>query len=202
LSNSGDRYTAKQIKEIKPSEGGIMARWRININHSSAEFMVRHMMVTWVRGLFTKVTGTLFFDPLTVATSSVEVEIDTASIFTGVDKRDSHLKSEDFLEVEKYPAITFKSNRVEPVALDQGLIHGDLTIRKVTQPIVLDARWSGPAHFNDEGTLYTSFGFRAETMINREDFGMVWNTEMEHGGAMVGKHVYIRLDVEADLTEE
>jgi polyisoprenoid-binding protein YceI len=179
-----------------------MARWRINTNHSSAEFAVRHMMVTWVRGLFTKVTGTLSFDPLTVAASSVEVEIEAKSLFTGVDKRDNHLKSADFLEVEKYPAIIFKSARVEPVALDHALIHGDLTVRGVTQPKVLDARWSGPAHFNDEGTLFTSFGFRAETMINREDFGMVWNTEMEHGGVMVGKHVYIRLDVETDLAGE
>ena len=179
-----------------------MARWSINTNHSSAEFAVRHMMVTWVRGLFTKVTGTLSFDPLTVAASSVEVEIETKSLFTGVDKRDNRLKSADFLEVEKYSTITFKSTRVEPVALDHAWIHGNLTMRGVTQPIVLDARWSGPAHFNDEGTLYTSFGFRAETMINREDFGMVWNTEMEYGGVMVGKHVYIRLDVEADLAQE
>lgn len=179
-----------------------MARWRINSSHSSAEFAVRHMMVTWVRGLFTKVTGTLSFDPLTVAASSVEVEIEANSLFTGVDKRDNHLKSADFLEVGKYPAIIFKSTRVEPVALDHAWVHGNLTIRGVTQPKVLDARWSGPAHFNDEGTLFTSFGFRAETMINREDFGMVWNTEMEHGGVMVGKHVYIRLDVETDLAGE
>jgi polyisoprenoid-binding protein YceI len=178
-----------------------MAKWQINTNHSSAQFAVRHMMVTWVSGLFTKVTGTLSFDPLTVAASSVEVEIEAGSIFTGVEKRDNHLKSDDFLEVIKYPAITYKSASVEPVALDQARIHGDLTIRGVTRPLVLDARWSGPAHFNDEGTLYTSFGFRAETLLNREDFGMVWNTEMEHGGVMVGKHVYIRLDVETDLTE-
>jgi polyisoprenoid-binding protein YceI len=179
-----------------------MARWRVNTNHSAAEFAVRHMMVTWVRGLFTKVTGTLSFDPLTVAASSVEVEIDAGSIFTGVDKRDNHLKSDDFLGVETYPTITFKSTRVESVALDHAWIHGDLTMRGVTRPLVLDAHWSGPAHFNDEGTLYTSFGFRAETMINREDFGMVWNTEMEHGGVMVGKHVYISLDLETDRAEE
>jgi polyisoprenoid-binding protein YceI len=179
-----------------------MARWRININHSAAAFAVRHMMVTWVRGLFTQVTGALSFDPLTVADSSVEVKIDAGSLFTGVEKRDNHLKSIDFLEVEKYPTITFKSTKVEPVALSHAWVHGDLTIRGVTQPIVLDARWSGPAHFNDEGTLYTSFGFRAKTMINRENFGMVWNTEMEHGGVMVGKHVYITLDVETDLTGE
>jgi polyisoprenoid-binding protein YceI len=176
-----------------------MAKWVIETDHSSATVAVRHMMVTWVQGLFTKVTGTISFDPSDVAASVVEVEIEAGSLFTGVDKRDNHLKSDDFLDVEKYPAIIFKSTRVEPVALDHAWVHGNLTLRGMTHPVVLDARWSGPAHFNDEGTLYTSFGFRAETRINREDFGMVWNTGMEHGGVMVGKHVYIRLNVEADL---
>jgi polyisoprenoid-binding protein YceI len=179
-----------------------MATWVLGSDHSSATFAVRHMMVTLVRGIFTKVTGTLTFDPVNVATSAVEVEIAAASLFTGVGQRDDHLKSADFLEVEKYPAITFKSTRVEPVALDQAWVHGDLTIRGVTRPVVLDTRWSGPAHFNDEDILYTSFGFRARTMINREDFNMVWNTEMEHGGVMVGRHVYIKVDSEADLVEE
>jgi polyisoprenoid-binding protein YceI len=178
-----------------------MAKWVLGSDHSSATFAVRHMMVTWVRGIFTKVTGTLTFDPLDVAPSAVEVEIEAGSLFTGVDRRDDHLKSADFLDVERYPIITFKSTRVEPVALDHAWVHGDLTMRGVTKPVVLDARWSGPAYFNDEGTLYTSFGFRAETMINREDFGMFWNTEMEHGGVMVGKHVYIRIDSEVDLVE-
>jgi polyisoprenoid-binding protein YceI len=179
-----------------------MATWILGSDHSSATFAVRHMMVTWVRGIFTQVTGTLTFDPLNVAASAVEVEIAATSLFTGVERRDAHLKSADFLEVEKYPTIIFKSTRVEPVALDQAWVHGDLTIRGVTRPVLLDARWSGPAHFNDEGTLYTSFGFRAETMINREDFDMVWNTEMEHGGVMVGRHVYIKVDSEADLVKE
>ncbi len=178
-----------------------MARWIINTNHSSAEFAVRHMMVTWVRGLFTQLTGTLSFDPLTVTASSVEVEIEAKSLFTGVDKRDNHLKSADFLEVEKYPVITFKSTSVEPVGLDRAWVHGDLIIRGVSQSVVLDVRWAGPAHFNDEGVIYTSFGFRAETKINREDFGIVWNTEMGQGGFMVGKHLYIRLDSEVDLVD-
>ena len=176
-----------------------MAKWVLASDHSSASFAVRHMMVTWVRGLFTKVTGTLIFDPLDIAASTLEVEIAADSLFTGVGQRDDHLKSADFLEVHKYPAITFKSTRVEPVALDHALVLGDLTIRGVTRPIVLDARWSGPAQFNDEGTLYTSYGFRGETMINREDFGMDWNTAMEHGGVMVGRHIYIRVDSEVDL---
>jgi polyisoprenoid-binding protein YceI len=179
-----------------------MATWNLGSEHSSATFAVRHMMVTWMRGIFTQVTGTLTFDPLNVAASVVEVEIAAASLFTGVEQRDAHLKSEDFLWVEKYPTITFKSTWVEPVALDQAWVHGDLTIREMTRPVLLDARWSGPAQFNDEGILYTSYGFRAQTMINREDFNMVWNTEMEHGGVMVGRHIYITVDSEADLVEE
>jgi len=179
-----------------------MATWRFSPEHSVAGFAVRHMMVTWVPGRFNKVAGTLRFDPLNVAASSVEVEIEAASIHTGVEQRDAHLKSADFLEVEKYPKITFKSTRVEPAGLDHAWVHGDLTLHGVTRPVVLDVHWSGPAHFDDEGTLYTTFGFRAQARINREDFGMAWNAEMEHGGFMVGKHVYLTLDVEADLVGE
>ena len=179
-----------------------MAKWDINLNHSSAAFDVRHMMVSWVHGMFSKVTGTLNFDPLDVERAAVEVEIDAASLYTGVEQRDNHLKSPDFLEVGKYPAITFKSTRVELAGLDQALVHGDLTIRGVTRPVTLDVHWAGPAHFDDEGKIYTSFGFRATTRINREDFGMVFNTGMEHGGFMVGRHAYLTLNAEVDLVEE
>lgn len=179
-----------------------MAKRHINVNHSSAAFEVRHMMVSWVHGIFTNVTGTLDFDPLDVEQAAVEVEIDAASIYTGVEQRDIHLKSEDFLEVEKYPGIIFKSTRVELAGLDHAYVHGDLTIRGVTRPVTLDVRWSGPAHFDDEGKIYTSFGFRATTKINREDFGMVFNTEMEHGGFMVGRHVFLTLNAEVDLVGE
>ena len=179
-----------------------MAKWNINVNHSSAAFNVRHMMVSWVHGMFSKVTGSLNFDPLDVESAAVEVEIDAASIYTGVEQRDNHLKSPDFLEVAKYPHITFKSTRVEPGGLDQAWVHGDLTIRGVTRPVLLDVRWAGPAHFDDEGKIYTSFGFRGEARINREDFGMVFNMEMEHGGFMAGKHAYLTLNAEVDLLEE
>jgi polyisoprenoid-binding protein YceI len=179
-----------------------MAKWIINANHSSAEFDVRHMMVSWVHGQFNKVTGMLHFDPLNVAESSVEVEIDASGIYTGVEQRDNHLRSPDFLEVEKYPTINFKSTRVEQSGLDQAWVHGELSLHGVTRPVLLDVRWAGPARFDDDGKIYTSFGFRADTKINREDFGMVWNMGMEHGGFMVGKHVYITLNAEADLVEE
>jgi polyisoprenoid-binding protein YceI len=179
-----------------------MAKWNINVNHSSATFDVRHMMVSWVHGIFGGVTGTLNFDPLDVKNAAVEVEIDAASLYTGVEQRDNHLKGPDFLEVAKYPAITFKSTGVELAGLDHAWVHGNLTIRGVTRPVMLDVHWAGPAHFDDEGKIYTSFGFRATTRINREDFGMVFNMEMEHGGFMAGKHVYLTLNAEVDLMEE
>ncbi|MHB8067571.1 MAG: YceI family protein [Desulfobaccales bacterium] len=179
-----------------------MAKWNINVNHSSAAFEVRHMMVSWVHGLFGNVKGTLNFDPLEVESATVEAEIDAASIYTGVEQRDGHLKSADFLEVEKYPAITFKSTRVEPDGLDRALVHGDLTIRGITRPVALDVHWAGPSLFDDDGKIYTSFGFRAKTRINREDFGMVFNMAMEHGGFMSGKHVHLTLNAEVDLLEE
>ena len=179
-----------------------MAKWHINPTHSSAAFEVRHMMVSWVHGLFGSVKGTIDFDPLKLEQAAVQAEIDAASINTGVEQRDGHLKSADFLEVEKYPGITFKSTRVEPDGLDRALVHGDLTIRGVTRPVVLQAKWAGPSRFDDDGKIYTSFGFRAKTRINREDFGMVFNMPMEHGGFMVGRQVHLTLNAEVDLVEE
>ena len=123
-----------------------MAKWIINPHHTVASFSVRHMMVTWVLGLFSKITGTLDFDPLQVANSSVSVEIDASSLATGVAMRDDHLKSPDFFDVAQYPTITFQSTRVEPAGLDHAWVHGDLTIRGITRPVCLDVRWAGPAH--------------------------------------------------------
>jgi len=179
-----------------------MAKWKISSAHTGAEFNVRHMMVSWVHGQFNKITGMVLFDPMKVAASAVEVEIDISTLYTGEEKRDHHLKSPDFLDVEKYPTITFKSTRVEQAGLDHAWVHGDLTLHGVTRPVRLDVRWAGPTRFDDEGRIYTSFGFRAEAKINREDFGVDWNMGIENGGFMVGKHVYITLNAEADLVEE
>lgn len=176
-----------------------MAKWLINANHSSAGFAVRHMMVSWVCGQFSKVSGTLYFDPTQVAVANVTVEIEANSLYTGVEQRDAHLKGPDFLDVERYPLITFKTNRVESLGLDQAWVCGDLGLRGVTRPVRMDVRWAGPAYFDDEGKICTSFGFRAETQINREDFGMTFNAEMEHGGVMVGRQVFLTLNAEVDL---
>lgn len=104
--------------------------------------------------------------------------------------------------MENFPTITFTSHRVEPAGLDHAWMYGNLTIRGITQPVLLDVHWAGPARFEDEGEIYVSFGLRAETKINREDFGMMFNTELENGGFMVGKHVYLTINAEIDLVEE
>lgn len=179
-----------------------MAKWRLDPEHTVAVFEVRHMMVTWVNGRFTRVSGTLRFDPTDAARSFVEVEIDAASLFTGVERRDNHLKSPDFLDVERFPAITFRSTGVEVAGLGHCKVHGALSIHGVTRPATLDVRYAGPSAFDDDDRRYTTYGFRATTEINREDFGMAWNMELERNGFMVGKHVGITLDAEADLEEE
>jgi polyisoprenoid-binding protein YceI len=179
-----------------------MAKWNLNLHHSQAVFAVRHLMVTWVVGMFSKVAGTLLFDFLEVASSSVAVEIDTASLHTGIDQRDEHLKSPDFFDVAKYPAITFKSTGVEPAGLEHAWVHGDLTLRGVTRPIKLDVRWAGPSHLEDQGTIYTSYGFQAKAQLNREDFGLVFNVPLEHGGVGISRQVYLTLNAEVDLVEE
>lgn len=179
-----------------------MAKFVLDPDHTAAEFTVRHMMVTWVCGRFSKVSGRLYFDPLKIAESTVDAEIDVASISTGVEKRDNDLRSPNYFDVEKYPKITFKSTHVECTGLDHCLVHGDLTIHGVTQPVTLEVQWAGPSHFQDDDRMYTTFGFQATTRVNREDFGMLSNMELEHGGFMVGKHAYLMLNAEADLIEE
>ncbi len=162
----------------------------------------RHLMVTWVTGMFSRLQGTLRFDPLKVAEAAVEVEIEANSLHTGIEQRDEHLKSPDFFDVARYPTITFKSTLVEPAGLEHAWVHGELTLHGVTKPVALDVRWAGPSHLEDEGAIYTSYGFQATTTLNREDFGIVFNVPLEHGGVGVSRQVYLTLNVEADLVEE
>ena len=178
-----------------------MAKYVLDPDHTAAEFRVRHMMVTWVQGCFNKVKGTLEFDPADVPGLSVKAEIDVASIHTGVENRDEDLRSANYFDAEKFPVITFVSTGVEEVGLGQCLVHGNLAIHGVTRPATLDVTFAGPSRFRDDDRLYTTFGFRAEVRVNREDFGMARNMELEDGGFMVGKHAYLTIDCEADLVE-
>jgi polyisoprenoid-binding protein YceI len=175
-----------------------MPQWNFDPAHTSAEFSARHMMVTTVRGTFEKVSGTLDFDPAEPEKASVEVTIDAASITTRVADRDTHLRSPDFLDVANYPTLTFKSTKVELTGGDTAKITGDLTIRGVTRPVVINAEYLGQEK-NPWGV--TVVGFSGTTRINREDWGLTWNVALETGGVLVSKDINIALDVEAALAD-
>lgn len=170
-----------------------MATWNIDPTHSSADFTVRHMMVSNVRGGFDVVGGQITFDPENPANASVDVTIDVSTINTGVEDRDNHLRSADFFDVETYPTLTFKSTDVTLTGDDTANVTGDLTIRDVTRSVVLQVEFlgSGQSPFGD-----TRAGFEGTANINREDFGLTWNQALETGGVLVGKDIKISLDVQ------
>ena len=168
--------------------------WQFDPAHSSIAFTVRHMMVTKVRGEFTNWSGTLDLDPDQPERSSVSVDIDAATIDTRVADRDTHLRSADFLDVANFPRITFRSTKIERTAPDALAIHGDLTIRGVTRPVVLAAEMNGPVKDAWGGVRA---GFSARTAIERRDFGLLWNVALEAGGFLVGDRVEIALEIEA-----
>ncbi|MGH7769004.1 MAG: YceI family protein [Candidatus Binatia bacterium] len=183
-----------------------MAKWFFEPGHTAAEFSVRHMMVTFVRGHFKNARGTLVFDPANPQASAVEVAIAAAGIWTGEADRDAHLKSADFLDVEKYPEITFKGDRVELAGANEAVLTGVLTIRGVTRAVPLRiqylGQWQTPWWEDgvDKGPK-TRAGFVATTSINRHDFGVSWNGILDRGGVVVGNTVEITIDAEAILQE-
>lgn len=176
-----------------------MARWILNEAHTAAEFCVRHMMITYVRGHFKNIGGALEFDPSHPEDARVEVSIAGDTLWSGEPERDEHLRSEDFLHLERHPAIRFRSTRVEPVARNEYRVTGDLTIRGTTRSVTLDARYLGQCRspFDD-----TRIGFTATARINRHDFGVSWNADLQDGGVVVGDDVLISLDVEAEAVED
>jgi len=162
--------------------------------HTSAEFKVRHIF-TQVPGRFTQLSGTLQLDEKNLANSSVEVTIPATSVSTSNERRDNHLRTEDFFWVEKHPNITFKSTKVVPGESDAFQVLGDLTIRGVTRPVTLEVRKLGIV---DAGAMMgRRAGFEASTTINRKDFGIVWNRDLDQGGVLLGDDVIIALNVEA-----
>lgn len=176
-----------------------MKTWVIDPDHSVAGFVIRHYMVANVRGQFNKISGGIRYDPDDAVHSSVEVTIGVAGLTTGIPKRDEHLRSDDFFDVDKYPEMTFKSTAVESAGDSRLKVFGDLTIRGITRPVALDVECSGPVK-GTEGEL--SIGFSGTTRINRGDFDMTWNVGLEGGGVVVGREVQIYIDVEADFAGE
>ena len=172
--------------------------WTLDPAHSSVTFSAKHMMVTTVRGSMHLRDVALSFDPDDLPASSVRVSIDAASIDTGQEARDQHLRSADFLETEAHPTIDFASTRIETYG-DDYRIHGDLTIRGVTRPVVLDAEFAGIVP-NMQGGRRAAFS--ATTKIDREDFGLTWNVALEQGGWLVGKQIKIEIDLAAVSVED
>lgn len=167
--------------------------WQIDPAHSQIEFSVRHMMISNVRGRFENFSGTIEFDPERVEDSRADIHIDAASINTREPQRDTHLRSADFLDVENYPEITFKSTRSEKTSRDEFKLYGDLTIRGTARPVELKATYSG-LQKSPWGT--TSAGFEIEGKVNRKDWGLVWNQTLETGGILVGDDVKISIELE------
>lgn len=170
-----------------------MAEWTIDGAHSAAQFSVRHLMVSTVRGQFGKVSGKVSFDSANLIKSSVEATVDVASIDTREPKRDAHLKSPDFFDVEKFPTMTFKSTSVRPVEPGKLQMTGDLTIHGVTRQVTFDVE--GPSAPVNAGRGQKS-GASATAKIKRSDFGITWNRAIEAGGVTVGDEVTITIDVE------
>ena len=179
-----------------------MKKWIIDPEHTVAHFTARHMMITDVHGQFNKVSGVIYFDPADKESTSLEIEMDTTSIWTGIERRDNHLRSADFFDVERYPKILFKSARAEIAGSNLMKIYGELTIRGITQTVILNTEYFGPIQYEDETGAYTTIGFSATTHLHREDFGMNWNNNFGPGNFMVGKHIDITVDGEADLSLE
>lgn len=169
--------------------------WNIDPVHSIAEFKVRHMMITNVKGQFPAIRGTITLDENDVTNSRVESSIQADSINTREADRDTHLKSADFLHVEKFPSLTFASTHITRAGDGELEVEGDLTIRGVTRKVVFDVEGPTPPGKDPWGNI--RIGLSATTKINRKDFGLIWNAALDTGGILVGDEVTITLDVEA-----
>jgi polyisoprenoid-binding protein YceI len=175
----------------------MLERFQIDPAHSVVEFLVRHLVISKVRGAFTSFQGTIDLDPHDFSSSSVYVCVFTASIDTNEPQRDAHLRSADFLDAERYPELCFTSRRVEMLDELRLRIVGDLTIHGITREAELDATYGGRVA---DPWGQERIGFEATTTIDRRDFGLVWNAALEAGGVLIGDLVEVSIEVEAVLT--
>jgi polyisoprenoid-binding protein YceI len=174
--------------------GAATSEWKIDPQHSSAQFSVRHMAISTVRGAFSKVTGTILLDDSDITKSTVDVTIDASTVDTREPDRDKDLRSDKFFDVAHYPSITFKSKRVQQVATGKLKVTGDLTIRGTTKEVVLDVE--GPTAPVKDPWGNVRAAVTATTRVNRQDFGVKWNATLDNGGVVVGDDVNITIDVE------
>ena len=168
--------------------------WTIDASHSAAQFAVRHMMVTTVRGDMGKISGAVTFDPAKPAAGSIEATVDVTAINTREAGRDKHLKSADFFDVEKFPTITFKSKKIDPAAGGGFKVTGDLTMKGVTKEVVLDVEPLRPVIKDQRGASRT--GTTATTKLNRQDYGVNWSRALDGGGVVVSDEVSVTIDIQ------
>jgi polyisoprenoid-binding protein YceI len=171
------------------------AEWTVDASHSHVGFSVRHLMIANVRGEFTKLSGSVTWDPARPDAARIDVDIDVASINTREEKRDAHLRSPDFFDVENFPKITYRSRGVGRHKGDGHLeVVGDLTIHGVTRVVVLDVEGPTPEQKDPWGN--TRIAATARTTVKRSDFGMTWNSALETGGVLVGDDIKIEIEIE------
>jgi len=176
------------------SAPGTVTTWKLDPAHSSAEFKVKHMMISNVKGTFSGLSGTLQLDETDRTHSTVEASIDVSTISTGDAQRDGHLKSGDFFDAETFPTITFKSSNIDSTGGPEYEVSGDLTIRGVTHPVIFKVEDLSTPAKDPWGNQ--RIGLSATTKINRKDFGLGWNAPLETGGVLVGEDVTITLEVQ------
>lgn len=182
-----------ELLDKQTAETGF-STFNLDASHSSVGFSVKHMMISTVRGEFTALSGTLQYDSENIENSAVQITIDAASIATRDEKRDAHLKSADFFDVEQYPEITFRSTQFERAKPGELLVKGDLTIHGTTREVVLKV--DGPSDELSDPWGGRRIGFSGKTKINRKDFGLHWNVALEAGGVLVAEEVTLSFDAE------
>jgi len=170
------------------------SQWAVDSHHSSAQFAVKHLMISTVRGQFHGITGTIIWDDKDITKSTVDVSIDTTTVDTQEPNRDKDLKSENFFDVAKYPTMTFKSKKIEQAGAGKLKVTGDLTMHGVTKEVTLDVE--GPTAPIKDPWGNTRVALNATASVNRQDFGVKWNKSLDGGGVMVGDNVNITIDAE------
>jgi polyisoprenoid-binding protein YceI len=189
--------TAGLAAALSLPAAAVTSTWQIDPAHSAAQFAVKHLAISTVRGAFTSVKGTVQFDDKDISKSSVDVAIDVNSVDTRQPDRDKDLRSDHFFDAEHFPTITFKSKRVEQVSPGKLKITGDLTIHGITKEVGLDV--DGPTAPVKDPWGNQRMAINATTKINRQDFGVKWNATMDNGGVVVGDEVTITIDAEMTL---
>jgi polyisoprenoid-binding protein YceI len=178
---------------VETPSAGTKTQWKLDPTHTLVEFSAKHLMITTVKGRIADVEGTILVDEESPANSTVEATLNAGSIDTRTDQRDQHLRSADFLHVEKFPQIKFRSTRIEGDR-DEFKLTGDLTIREVTKPITLDVKFEGQQKDPWGGER---IGFSATGKFDRRDYGLTWNLILETGGLTVGNDIKVAIEVEA-----